>query len=374
MPNKNIVVAGHVCLDITPVFSNNRKLPLESVLVPGKLIEMKGVSVNAGGAVSNTGLGLKVLGANVELMGKVGDDAFGSLILDLFQKYDAHHGMIIDKGSNSSYSVVIAPPGTDRIFLHDSGANDTFCYADLDFEKISKASHFHFGYPPIMKNMYINDGEELVRIFKKVKELGLTTSLDMAGVDPESEAGRCDWLNILQRVLPYVDFFVPSIEELGYMLDKAAYADWMKRAAGSDVTKILSVNQDIKPLANKLIELGAKVVLIKCGAPGMFLKTADQEVVSTIKNDFECWANLEVFEDSYVPDQILSATGAGDTSIAAFLKAIIDGYEPSRCLQLATATGASCVTAYDALSGLKPFEELNTKIDAGWEKQKLANR
>lgn len=33
--------------------------------------------------------------------------------------------------------------------------------------------------------------------------------------------------------------------------------------------------------------------------------------------------------------------------------------------------GASCVEAYDALGGLKPFGELFQRIDAGWEKQNI---
>jgi len=37
-------------------------------------------------------------------------------------------------------------------------------------------------------------------------------------------------------------------------------------------------------------------------------------------------------------------------------------------MHLAAATGASCVEAYDALSGLKSFEELKRKIEAGWKK------
>ena len=48
-------------------------------------------------------------------------------------------------------------------------------------------------------------------------------------------------------------------------------------------------------------------------------------------------------------------------------------YAPERCLQLATAAGACCVTAYDALSGLLPFEEMERRIDAGWAKLPLEN-
>ena len=69
-----------------------------------------------------------------------------------------------------------------------------------------------------MKKMYINDGQHLAGLMKRVKEKDVATSLDMAAVDPESPAGRADWEKILAGVLPYVDFFVPSFEELCYML------------------------------------------------------------------------------------------------------------------------------------------------------------
>jgi hypothetical protein len=36
-------------------------------------------------------------------------------------------------------------------------------------------------------------------------------------------------------------------------------------------------------------------------------------------------------------------------------------------MELAAATGASCIEAYDALSGLKPLPELKAKIAEGWE-------
>jgi len=69
-----------------------------------------------------------------------------------------------------------------------------------------------------------------------------------------------------------------------------------------------------------------------------------------------------------VPEKVLSGTGAGDTSIAAFLTAVLEGYSLEDTMHLAAATGASCVEAYDALSGLKSFEELKRKIEAGWKK------
>ena len=347
-----IIVAGHICLDITPVFASGKTQPLASVLTPGKLVRMKDVNISTGGAVANTGLALKVLGADAELMGKVGNDEFGRIVLGRLRDYGAEGGMLVSKDSSTSYSVVIAPPGTDRIFLHNPGANDTFRAEDLDFEKIAQADFFHFGYPPIMRHMYENEGEELAGIFRRVKEAGLTTSLDMAAVDPDSDAGKADWGKILEKVLPYVDYFVPSAEELCFMADRPRYEEWMTRAAGGDVTSVISVEEDIRPLAKRVLDMGASSLLIKCGAPGMYFTDGKKEI----------------FERSYKPERVLSGTGAGDTSIAAFLKARMEGRSIEESLHLAAATGASCVEAYDALGGLRSFEELERRINEGWEK------
>jgi len=370
--NKKIVVAGHVCLDITPAFPEREVTNLGDVLTPGQLLQVGSADVHIGGTVANAGLALKILGADVTLMGKIGNDAFGELVYSQFKDYDAHQGMIISDDVNTSYSIVLAPKGVDRMFLHHPGANDEFYKKDLDFSNIQDAALFHFGYPPLMRSMYENVGNELVEIFSEIKKLGVFTSLDMAAVDEDSPAGKADWDEILKRVLPYVDFFVPSVEELAFMIDKERFYEWKKRAAGRDITTVLDVEKDIKPLADKLLGYGAKVVLIKCGVPGIFLATAEEKQMETLngllEGDAKDWANLCLFEKSYKPDKVLSGTGAGDTSIAAFLQAIVTGHSSSECLQLATATGASCVTTYDALSGLKNFEELKEKIQNGWEK------
>ena len=78
--DKKVIVAGHICLDITPVFPAGKKKSISEVMMPGKLVQMKAASVSTGGAVANTGLAMKILGANVKLMGKVGTDAFGDMV------------------------------------------------------------------------------------------------------------------------------------------------------------------------------------------------------------------------------------------------------------------------------------------------------
>lgn len=371
-PTRKVVVAGHICIDITPEFPSKKISDLSEILSPGKLINMEGVNVHTGGTVANTGLALKIFGADVSLMGKVGNDPFGDLVIKILKNHDAADEMIISNDSATSYSIVLAPEGIDRIFLHNPGANNTFTKDDLDYDKIKDAALFHFGYPPLMRQMYLDDGKELINIFKEVKALGVATSLDMAAVDSSSEAGQVNWKYILKEVIPYVDFFVPSVEELLFMMDQKKYHELTMNAQGKDLTTILSID-DVKLLADRLMEWGAKVVLIKCGVPGLYFATGSQEQMEQVggglKENLKTWANIEYFEKSYVPDQILSATGAGDTCIAAFLYAMLEGYAWEECLQLATGTGASCVAAYDALSGIKPLNEILSKINAGWKKQ-----
>lgn len=414
-----VIVAGHACIDITPVFPDKQMKKntkeeigsahsatlLSKVLIPGKLVQMKGVDINPGGAVSNTGLAMKLLGEDVALAAKIGDDSFGDILTGIYEKHGVGSGIIRCPGERTSYSVVVAVPGVDRIFLHDPGANDTFDAEDVRKLDFSDVKLFHFGYPPIMEKMYQNEGEELLRIFQYVKEQGVLTSLDMTMVDETSKAGQTDWDVILRKVLPYVDFFLPSVEETCFMLDKERYREWCQRAEGGDLCMVITP-KDVKPLADKLISYGAKVVLLKCGATGLYYKTGSGEGMQALLEQLaqvlpECketnssrnenaalcdskdvancsqdwyqeWAGREGFEKSFKPAKVLSGTGAGDTTIAAFLTSVLCGYGLHKSIQLAAAEGASCVEDYGALGGIKPLEILEEKINRGWEKNDVS--
>ena len=363
-----VISAGHICLDITPVFQPGASVrEIGQLLVPGKLIQMEGASVHTGGSVANTGLALKKLGANVQLLGKVGNDAFGGMIANILKEYGAG-GLIVDEGSATSYSVVLAVPGVDRIFLHDPGANNTFSNADIPEEALEDAALFHIGYPPVMRKLYAQDGAELVEILRRMKAHGIATSMDMTNVDPNSEAGKLDWVKILGNVLPHTDFFVPSFEELCFMLNRQRYEEL---SVGGDMTEGLDMEQDVKPLAEMCLALGCRAVLIKCGVSGMYYKTASRERIAgvggNLELDADLWCDQEGVQPCFKADQVLSGTGAGDTSIAAFLMAATEGKTPKQCAALAAAEGACAVTTYDALSGLKSLDELEKRIASGWE-------
>ena len=366
---KKVIAAGHCCLDITPVFPHGQSYRnVSDILIPGKLIQMDPASVSSGGSVSNTGLALKVLGNDVTLMGKVGDDDFGAMLAQIYARYGAE-GLLVDPDSATSYSVVLAIPGIDRMFLHCPGANNSFSNADIPDGPLEDAVLFHFGYPTLMKKMYEENGKEMAAIFKRVKSKGIATSLDLTSVDPNSDAGQLDWVTILKNVLPYVDFFVPSFEEICFMLDRPLYERLLSERA--DMTAGMVFDHEVKPLADKLIAMGCKTVLIKCGISGMYYRTASRNVMAgtgeRIGLDLDAWSEKEGVQPCFKADIVRSGTGAGDTSIAAFLTAALDGEKIEDCVAIAAAEGACCVTSYDALGGLKPIGEIKARIAAGWE-------
>lgn len=367
---RKAVVAGHICLDITPVFQNGAET-VNQILLPGKIVNVGAADIHSGGAVANTGLAMQYFGIDTKLMGKIGADAMGQTLCSCLASYAGSDGLRIDSTVTTSYSVVLAIPGIDRVFLHHSGANDTFCANDIDFSIVEQADLFHFGYPSIMRQMYLEDGKELKEIFQKVYHMGVVTSLDMAAIDPASEAAKQDWKKILTNVLPYVDFFVPSIEEICFMIDPQRYYTWVERADGQEITAVLDIEKDIHPLAQMLQEMGANHILLKCGAPGLYYHMGNQEKIKRLeqklKQPMSDWVEQTGFQQSYCPKCVLSATGAGDTTIAAFLSAMLQGYDFQWCMRLAAATGAVCVEQYDALSGLRPLSNLKQEIEKGWE-------
>ena len=136
---KKIVVAGHISVDMTPVFQGSKKKSLSQILCPGKLIRTGDMVVYSGGVVSNTGLALHKMGANVHLAGKIGNDALGEMMLAMMKQHGTEKDLIIDDAVSTSYTIVIAPPGIDRVFLHGPGGNDTFVADDLKEELLDGA-------------------------------------------------------------------------------------------------------------------------------------------------------------------------------------------------------------------------------------------
>ena len=369
-----VVVAGHICLDITPAFINKKAIPLTELFIPGRLINMGDVNISTGGSVSNTGIALQKLGIRTRLMGKIGHDLFGDCIIRLLEEQGSHEGLLIMDGEQTSYTIVIVPPGTDRMFLHNPGANDSFSSSDLNYDLIKQAALFHLGYPPLMRNLYRDEGKELSAIFKKVKDLGITTSLDMSFPDRNSESGKADWKKILENTLPYVDIFLPSYEEILYMIAPEEF-----EKMGGDINPhglLENFNMDLlSRLSDEMLKMGAKIAGIKCGDKGFYARTGSLDQVAnqgiSRPADISNWTERELFEESYYVKKIASATGSGDASIAGFIAAYLNGLSIEETLKTACAVGAQNLAQFDALSGIKNWKETTSYLLRCKAKNKL---
>ncbi len=356
------VVAGHICLDIIPLVTHE-----QIIFSPGRLLEIGPSVLSTGGPVSNTGLSLHKLGINTRLMGKVGDDLFGQAIQNIIAGYHPTltEDMIVVGGEATSYSIILNPAGADRMFLHFSGCNDTFGADDINYEMLESARLFHFGYPPLMKRLIERDGAELIELFRKAKATGVTTSLDMTMPDPTSFSGGVDWPGILSTTLPYVDIFLPSIEEILFTL----YRDRceMRSENTADLPAALTPELVVS-ISEDLLSMGPKVVGLKLGCMGFYLRTANAQAWPEIgrarPQDVGHWIGRELWSPCF-ETTVVGTTGAGDTTIAGFLAALLRGQSPEESVTMACAVGACNVEAPDALSGVQSWDQTQSRI-SGW--------
>ncbi|MFW6061746.1 MAG: carbohydrate kinase family protein [Planctomycetota bacterium] len=360
------VVAGHICLDVTPEFRTGGSSVAE-IFRPGSLIQVGSATISTGGPVSNTGFPLRRLGNTVKLMGKCGDDMWGRALIEKIREEapGAEEGMQVVPGEESSYTVVVSPPGIDRIFLHCPGANDTFGAENIDLDTIGQARLVHFGYPPLMARTYADGGAELVKIFQAIKDSGATASLDMAYPDPSGPAAEVDWRALLGKTLPHVDIFTPSVEELLLVLRRETFDELTRRAGGGEMLPLIT-GEILADLADECLQAGAAVVLIKCGYLGMYVRTAGADRLAEAgrgqPEDVAPWADRELFEPSYAVEQIVSATGAGDCAIAGFLTAFLRGEPLDEAMRYACAVGGQNLAAADSISGVQTWQATTRHI------------
>lgn len=362
MSHPQIAVAGHICLDIVPTFVS-RPASVGELFIPGRLTNVGPAILSTGGAVTNTGLALHRLGVPVKLMGKIGNDLFGNAILDILRSHDPGlaDGMIVSPHESTSYTIVINPPGIDRIFIHDPGPNDTFSADDVSVNALKDVRIFHFGYPPLMRRMFLDEGAELAKLMQLAKSTGVTTSLDMTVPDPNAEAGSVDWRVLMQRVLPSVDLFVPSFDETLFMLERPLFNQ------GRTVDLAL-----LRHLSGQLLAMGVAIVLIKLGAQGAYLRiTADlsrlQRMGSGAPSNLSDWLGKESYSPAFQVE-VKATTGAGDCAIAGLLTAILHGLGAEEALHAAVAVGGFSVEHADSTGGIPVWEEVLLRINRGWQK------
>jgi sugar/nucleoside kinase (ribokinase family) len=361
-----IVVGGHLCLDFIPGFPQVGGG--QDWFRPGRLSIVNAPVISTGGAVSNVGRSLYRLGLPVRLAARIGNDPLGRLIVESIASLGTELVRDLRKvdGEASSYTVVLNPPEIDRIFLHCPGTNDTFTDADVPDSLLEEAALFHFGYPPLMEKIWSDGGASLGRLLSRARAKGALTSLDMSLPDPKSPSGKIDWDAYLSAVLPAVDLFVPSIEELLFSIDRPQFDRLAAKGGGDAIITAISL-AEISKLADRALERGPSVILIKIGHRGAYLRCGSRGLPGR-----EGWKDRELYTPVFSVPSPLWTTGAGDATAAGFLASVARGLTPDEALTMAVAVGGCCVEAPDASSGVRPWEETVSRVRGGWKRASVS--
>jgi sugar/nucleoside kinase (ribokinase family) len=360
----DVVVCGYLCVDLTPVFP--KAAGRADVFRPGSLIEVKDLSISLGGVVANTGLALNAFDQRVFLMGLVGKDLLGEIALKLLRETELPTGVKVTDKSSTAYSIVLSPPDFDRIFFESPGCNNSFTSSDIDYEEVAASRIFHFGYPPLMEKFYVNSGQELVKVFSRVKTLNVLSSLDMTLPDFESESGKVDWRSVLKEVLPFVDIFCPSLEELVFMMRPELYLQILKDASTGDILNSIP-SEIVSSIGKELIDFGVRVALLKSGKHGAYLFTGDVRPLNQVAGiaiSEDIWNHCKIRTPAQKLDtaRVVNSSGAGDAAIAGLLTAVLKGCGPEAALKYASCAGRDNLYGVNATDGLADWETMTREL------------
>lgn len=288
--------------------------PVKKIPEKGKLELVENLALYTGGCASNSAIDMSVIGRDVAIVGKIGNDGFGMFIKNSLENYKLDtKGLVIDPENSTSASLVIVSEDGERSFIHSPGANAHFTEKDVDYEVIKNSKIVFVAGTMLMPKF---DGEDCALVLKKSKEMGKITALDTAW----DSTGQ--WMDLLKPAMEHIDYFLPSYEE----------------------AEQLSGKTDIEEAADVFLEMGPHTVVIKNGKEGCFVKsklTGEKHHVPT-----------------YTKIKAVDTTGAGDAFCAGFLAALSKDKPILECAKFANAVGTHCVMASGASSGIKSEEEI----------------
>jgi len=291
--------------------------PVDSVPKSGLLTRVDSIELFSGGCAMSAGIDMAKIGVKTAVLGKVGKDSFGKFLKDELVKYNVCiDGIVEDEKVQTSASVVLSESSGERSFLHCVGANGTFSLDDINWEVVEKSKIVFVAGTMLMDKF---DGDDCARFLKKCKEMGKTTVLDTAW----DARGR--WMAVLEGSMPYIDVFMPSYDE----------------------AVELSGETEPEKIADVFFSKGVKQVVIKLGSRGCYLRES-KDAPAVIVPSFKV--------------QAVDTTGAGDSFCAGFLAGMVRGLSFEECGRFANATGAHCVMAKGATTGIKSFDEIQEFI------------
>jgi len=292
--------------------------PVKIIPSKGKLELVDTLSLYTGGCAASAAIDMAKIGINAAIIGKIGNDGFGHFMKIAFNENKViTDGLIVNNSGSTSASLVIVTEDGERSFIHCQGENATLVESDIDYSIIEEAKLVFVAGIMLMAKF---DGDECAKFLRRCKEKGKITALDTAW----DSTGR--WMKVMTSSLPYLDYFLPSFEE----------------------AVELSGKTDPEEMADVFLAYGPKIVVIKLGKDGCFIKTQEGEKY-----------NIPTYDRIKAVD----TTGAGDSFCAGFLTATVKGKSLYDCGKFGNAVGTHCVMAKGASTGIKSEAEILKFMD-----------
>ncbi len=305
---KGIAVAGSILVD--KIYTIDR-YPKEC-----HLTKIRKIQNAVGGLVPNVGMDIKAIAPTLPVYayGRVGADSEGDFVLSQMEKGGVNVSKVVrDERERTSFTSVMSVIGGERTFFTYAGASSAFGVDDVPMDGLN-AKTFHLGYFLLLDKM---DGGEGLRLLQKLKERGITTSIDLV-------SEQSDRYKQVLPCLPFVDNLIVNEVE-GAAL------------AGVD-------GEDLYAVCKKLQELGVRerVIIHK------------SELAACLHGDrYTCVPSLCLPQG-----WIKGKTGAGDAFTAGCLVAIHDGETDEATLDFGNRCAAVSLRAENAVDGMMTKKEI----------------
>ena len=307
-PPLDCVVCGSCVADVII-----RPFPLDTAVGRAKVLDVEPIRLWPGGLVSNAGTAMARLGMKVAAFGHVGDDGPGTIICRALDSEGVDASRIVSHATAStSVAAVLVDPGGQRSFAYGMGATETLDRRSFldNMDLFSSARMALVGYYSFLPNLE----EDLPEVLAAIRAAGCQTALDSAGDGGE--------IRPLERILPHLDIYVPSLAEAAHQTGR------------SEPREIIEIFR----------QCGAPGLLgVKLGSDGALLSPARSQYIK--------------IQPVQPPGDVVDTTGAGDAFYAGLLTGLLRGMSIEDSGRLAAAAGACCATQVGTTAGLRNYTE-----------------
>jgi len=295
---KKCVVIGSINMDIV---SSVTRFPQ-----PGETLTGLDFQTVPGGKGANQAVALARLGADVRMVGKVGDDAFGKRYLEHFAANGVKTDTVgIDPTQPTGIANIVVDASGENFIVLVPGANGTCDEVWLDgvLEHVMDCDIFLLQLEIPLKT-----------VEKAIKTLRAADKMIILDPAPAVE--------LPDEILRMVDYITPNETEL----------EIITAALGSDA--------DMETRIHHLIGDSRRTVIHKRGADGAYIATRD---------------GIRHIPGYTVP--VVDTTAAGDTFNAGVAMGLAQGLPIDEAVRLGNAAGALAVTAFGAQDGMPTMEK-----------------